>query len=140
MKVDETEYDIDFATIDLDGHCTLRAILGKPLREAWQEVDWDDQKAAASFLNDPLVIKALTWLAMWQADPSVTVAQVGRLSFSAIEYALDPDEEAAPLPPVNEPAEPGGQDESASIGSGNGASGSATSSPVTLPEPSGSRL
>src|SRR3990172_5460117 len=78
MKVDETEYDIDFATIDLDGHCTLRAILGKPLREAWQEVDWDDQKAAASFLNDPLVIKALTWLAMWQGGPSVAGAEGGR--------------------------------------------------------------
>lgn len=135
MKVDGKEYELDFSDIDLDGHVTLRQILGKPLRQAWQEVDWDDGPASAAFLNDPLVIKALTWLAMRRDDPAVTPAQVGRLKFAAIEYVVDEqDGEAAAGPPEVAPPGPNGSE---STGRRSGGSGSETSSPVATPDGSG---
>lgn len=135
MKVNGKEYELDFADIDLDSHVTLRQILGRPLRQAWMEVDWEDNAAAAAFLNDPVVIKALTWLAMRGDDPAVTPAQVGRLKFAAIEYAVeDGDGEAAAGPPAEAPP---GQPGSGSIGRRSGGNGSGISSPVATPDGSG---
>lgn len=135
MKVNGREHEIDFSDIDLDGHVTLRQILGRPLRQAWLEVDWEDPAAAAAFLNDPLVIKALTWLAMRRDDPAVTPAQVGRLKFAAIEYAVgDEDGEAAAGPPE---VAPPGQTGSAATGKRSGGNGSGILSPETTPAGSG---
>jgi hypothetical protein len=137
VRIDGREYQIEFGGIDLDAHRELKRILDRPLRQAWAEVDWDDNAEVVRFLNDPDVILALAWLAKRQDDPAVTPRQVGRLTWDAFEYVADPDDKEAAESPPGEGSRPPKSSESESTGNGSGNHGSVTMSPVMIPASSG---
>lgn len=75
MKINGELFEVDFDDLELGEIGVVEDLIDQPV----QEIDWDSARG----------MQGLVWIAMHRKNPRFTIADAGRIKFSAIE---EPDQ------------------------------------------------